>query len=243
MSSHFLGIHFLRCKETVTWTSQGRWAGWDGGGPSLRRVLLGDLPLCAPGSSLLASHVEFGPFWLRARHVLLRTRRCHTRVCPPPGSPGSVSRGTGGLGSQGPGREAGGRWGGGAEKLDKGREIRDLDPEMGGALWGLRRVLHDYRHREWARQVLPHLFWFIWQGQVVQILIGQGGVPVTSCVQGQVLVFSRRHSVCRDGWRGQDAWPPALWLTGCSYKHSRRRLSSIRYFVDSAGSMNSGSHK
>lgn len=43
-----------------------------------------------------------------------------------------MSRGTGGLGSQGPGREAGERWGGGAEKLDKGREIRDLDPERRG---------------------------------------------------------------------------------------------------------------
>ena len=47
-------------------------------------------------------------------------------------------------------------------------------------------------------------------GTGVQILAGQGGVPVTSCVQGQVLVFSGRHSICGDGWRGQDAWPPAL---------------------------------
>ena len=42
---------------------------------------------------------------------------------------------------------------------------------------------------------------------------GQGGVPVTSCVQGQVLVFSRRHSVCGDGWLGAGCLAP------CSLTH------------------------
>ena len=61
-----------------------------------------------------------------------------------PGCTGSVSRSTMRLGLrdlavvQGPTGER-------IQKNDKGREIRDLDPER-GALWGLNRVLNDHKH-------------------------------------------------------------------------------------------------